>query len=169
MKRFYLCFFLCVVLTFSCVLSSCTQLLLSRNKQNTEKTDSILDLPLHDSAVCNYGEGFQDYTDYCKYFFSNQEDIEDSLKQSEFFDKVTEEDIEILNEYFDRFRNWIQNQKHAESYDFDKERIDVNDYFYIDEKYIYDENGIKKYDYSTFNVFLFDTQTKTLFYIHNNI
>lgn len=108
--------------------------------------------------------GFQDYTDFAKYSFSSA-----NLENNSYFTVVSESDIETVCSYIDNFEQWVEmfkandpNDELAANYSFDRNIIDTEDYFYINEK----ENYQK---FSSYDVWLFDAQTDTLYYFHNNI
>ena len=66
----------------------------------------MLDMPKYDKKECHFGKGFQDYTDYCKYFYND-----DAIKQFEThvkFKKVSDSDIEDLQRYFKDFEDYIK-------------------------------------------------------------
>ena len=117
-----------------------------------------------------YTEGaFQDYTDYAKYYY-NSVDFTDN----EYFSKIGQADIDVLNEHLDDFESCIEahgyNDASSEivvNYDFDRSLIDSEDYLYIDsEKHTWNDGYTSLVNY---DVYFFDTQTNTLYYFHNNI
>ena len=93
----------------------------------------IASLPQCDSSDCYYGEGFQDYTDYCKYYFL-KDDVIENLEENKYFKQVTVNDIEEVKSYFENFNGWVEYEKYKDSYDFKYECIDISDYFYIENK-----------------------------------
>ncbi len=81
-------------------------------------------------------------------------------------------DIVDINSYFDNFENWLKYVDYKDEYDFQRKSIDTEDYFYIENKEICEKhaNYPDKFSaYSAYNVYFFDTQTKTLYFIHSNI
>ena len=107
---------------------------------------------------------FQDYTDFGIYTFS-----EADLNGNEYFSVVTEKDVETISAVIDNFENWIEafqksdpNNDLVLNYSFDRSIVNAEDYFYFYEK----ENGP---EYGCYDLWLFDTQTNTLYYFHNNI
>ena len=113
--------------------------------------------------------GFQDYTDYAKYYFSSANVVE-----NEHLNKIQEADFAIINMHLDDFEGWIETIKRGEpssevvvNYDFDRDIIDTEDYFYIDsEEHTWSDGDTSLVKY---NIYLFDTQTQVLYYFHNNI
>ena len=117
-----------------------------------------------------YTEGvFQDFTDYAKYYYA-QVDFDDN----EYFYKIGQADIDVLNEHLDDFESWIKTYREGDAsreivvnYDFDRSLIDCEDYLYIEsEKHTWDDGYTSLVNY---DVYFFDTQTNTLYYFHNNI
>ena len=116
-----------------------------------------------------YTEGaFQDYTDYAKYYYDSV-----NFTDNEYFSKIGQADIDVLNEHLDDFESWIKTYREGDAsreivvnYDFDRSLIDCEDYLYIDsEKHT--DNGCTVFVY--YHIYFFDTQTNTLYYFHNNI
>ena len=117
-----------------------------------------------------YSEGvFQDFTDYAKYYYDSVD-----FTDNEYFSKIQQSNIDILNEHLDDFESWIETYRGGDAtreivvnYDFDRSIIDSEDYLYIDsEKHTWDDGYTSLVNY---NVYFFDTQTNTLYYFHNNI
>ena len=101
-------------------------------------------------------EGFQDFTDYCKYYYEDKYDAK--FAEDKYYTKVKEDNITEVVEYFEEFEHWML-PKRANEYDFDKSQITIGDYVRIEGK---------GKDIS-FNVYLYDIETNILYYIHNNI
>ena len=117
-----------------------------------------------------YTEGeFQDYTYYAKYYYDSV-----NFTDNEYFSKIGQADIDVLNEHLDDFESWIETYREGDAsreivvnYDFDRSIIDSEDYLYIDsEKHTWDDGYTSLVNY---DVYFFDTQTNTLYYFHNNI
>ena len=118
-----------------------------------------------------YTEGaFQDYTDYAKYYYDSVD-----FTANEYFSKIGQADIDVLNEHLDDFESWIETLREGDAsreivvnYDFDRSVIDHKDYLYIEsEKYDPWDDG--NMVLASYDVYFFDTQTNTLYYFHNNI
>ena len=113
--------------------------------------------------------GFQDFTDYAKYYFTSANVIE-----NQYLSKLQDADFAIINTHLDDFEGWIETIKNSEpssevvvNYDFDREIIDTADYFYIDsEEHTWSDGHTSLVSY---NIYLFDTQTQVLYYFHSNI
>lgn len=114
---------------------------------------------------CFYSHGeFQDYTYFGVYLCPAAE-----MSQNPIFSPVSDADIDTIGSFIDNFEEWVEVFKSNDSedelvrnYAFDRSIIDDSDYFYIDENKDYPKFGC-------YDVWLFDTQTDTLYYFHNNI
>ncbi len=107
--------------------------------------------------------GFQDYTDYAKYEYS-----EVNFENNEFFVPVSGDEEKNLIAYIDDFENWIEaigesapENEVVMAYDFDASLISSDDYVYI--TFLYEDNPMANYE-----VYYFDSETMTLYYFHNN-
>lgn len=137
MKRNILCIILCMT-----VLTACTS-----------KSNEILEG--YSNCEEYYSDGFQDYTDYCKYFYEESDD--DKFKESSYYSVVTKDNIESIKSYFDEFP--YGSMKNGNKYDFETSNITEGDYYCI-------KNGSNNDNYS---IFLYDMNNHTLYYIHYNI
>ena len=99
-------------------------------------------------------DGFQDYTDYCKYWYPDATPFE----QDERWHEVSEEEIEEIRGYFENFRSWMETQGRLDEYDFDPACIGTGDYVRFDKRSM-----------ANYTVFFFDTESGILYYIHSNI
>ena len=107
--------------------------------------------------------GFQDYTDYAKYYFTAAKVVE-----NKYLTEIKETDFAIINTHLDDFEGWIETIKNSEpssevvvNYDFDRGIIDSEDYFYIDsEERTWSDGHPSLVNY---NIYLFDTQTQVLY------
>ncbi|MCH5185567.1 MAG: hypothetical protein J1F64_05510 [Oscillospiraceae bacterium] len=127
----------------------------------------IAELPKAKSSECYYSDGFQDYTDYCKYRYTDK--ALNALEKSSHFKKVSEEDTAEIQSYFENFEGWVKYVKYRDSYDFDKSVISPGDYFCIQNRDTYEKYAHYHDKYAAYNVYFFDTETLTLYFIHNNI
>ncbi|MBQ7047284.1 MAG: hypothetical protein IJN85_06065 [Oscillospiraceae bacterium] len=112
-------------------------------------------------------ESFGDYTDYSKYTYN--ESGEKRFEESELYSEVTSEDIENIKSYFDNFRKWAEAIDRLDDFDFDNSLITEGDFFFIETK-----EGEKISDtvyekFDNYSVYLYDSETDILFYIHNNL
>lgn len=113
--------------------------------------------------------GFQDYTDYAKYYFSKA-----NITDNNYFSQIQSTDLDTLNEHLDDFEGWIGLYKQdypemeiAIYYDFDRSLIDTEDYFCLGSEKVTFENGITSL--VNYDIYFFDIQTNVLYYFHNNI
>ncbi len=121
-----------------------------------------------------YSEGvFQDFTFYAKYYYDNVD-----FTGNTYFTKINESDLAKINEHLDDFESWIETYKENDdsleivvNYDFDRAKIDKNDYIYINsEKLITTwDDGTTTTSLASYDIYFFDTQTQILYYFHNNI
>lgn len=107
-------------------------------------------------------DGFQDYTDFAIYTYE-----EPNVENSDYFIRFA--DTNELNTYLDNFENWVDLSKGTEiyeNYNFDRSILDDEDYYYISDKYMTDDFYSK---FDNYDFYIYDYQTKTLHYFHNNI
>ncbi len=107
-------------------------------------------------------DGFQDYADYCKYFYDADES-EQFAADSRYM-LVEEEDIEDIGGYFKDFSDVMFARERTDEYDFDSESITAGDYVYI----VSEEDESDYAKYSNYTVCLYDMETAILYYIHCN-
>ncbi len=124
-------------------------------------------IPEYISKESYYGEGYQDYTDYCKYFYD-----EDSIQKFEThnnFTLVTESNIENIKSYFENFNGWVEHQSYYDNYDFYyQSQIKEGDYYYIVSKEG-EKSGDSLYGkYDNYEVYYVDLSKCILYYIHSN-
>lgn len=143
------------IIIFILVLISLISLILFLNKPYK---DEFILKGYYDSLEYWDNSSFQDYTDYCKYYYNSKDD--NLFKNSGSYKKVRKEDINTLIGYFDNFSNWVKNTNYK--YDLDNSYITEGDYFIIKTK-----NDIGKYD--NYTVYFYDIETHILYYIHSNI
>ena len=109
-------------------------------------------------------EGFQDYADYCKYFYKDAAAFENNPD----YRKVTERDIAGIKEYFDYFEMCMDGGR-ADEYDFDTGCMTSGDYVSIKTKEGISDGNIVYGKLDNYNIYYFDTDSNILYYIHNNI
>ncbi len=129
----------------------------------------LVSLPDCESKEFYTSGGFQDYTDYAKYFYDSIT-VED-LESSEYFTVTTDEDVEEILLHIDDFEGWVEavGGELKENYDFDRSIVTVGDYFCIETK---DGEPIGQGFYEKFDnysVYYFDVDAQILYYFHNNI
>ena len=99
-----------------------------------------------------FDEGFRKYTDYCKYYYN--ENADQIFAESQYYTKVAEDNICGVKKNFEDFPSEFMSE--PDKYDFDSACITEGDFYCR-----YSEEGI-------FDVCLYDVETHTLYYIHNN-
>lgn len=109
--------------------------------------------------------GFQDYTDYCKYYYNDS----NLFKENSYYKLVKQTDIEELRGYFNNFYEWMKTSNRLNEYDFLNDYISEGDYFYIKTKEG-EKIGNSYYGkYDNYTIYFFDTDQNILYYIHSNM
>ncbi|WP_302625762.1 hypothetical protein [uncultured Eubacterium sp.] len=102
-----------------------------------------------------YSDGFQDYVDYCKYFYRESDD--EKFKQSVHYSIVTKENIDEIKKYFSEFP--YEYMEDCSKYDFEINDINEGDYYCLK------ENSSEE----NYSIFLFEVKNHILYYIHYNV
>lgn len=113
--------------------------------------------------------GFQDFTDYAKYRYSNV--TSEELERNSYFSPVSEEDFIKLQEVVENFEEWVERsdkEELVEHYDFSVEMISEGDYFYLDDHGYYDPADENYLDFFEYDLYYFAIETQTLYFFHNN-
>ena len=113
--------------------------------------------------------GFQDYTDYAKYYYTSAK-----ISENKYLKKIQEKDLTAIHTHLDDFEGWLEIIQNSDArtevvanYDFNRESIDTEDFFYIDsEAHTWSDGQTSLVKYA---LYLFDSQTQVLYYFHNNI
>ena len=108
--------------------------------------------------------GFQDYTDFAKYTYSNKEIITNNKQ----YRKITEKNINEIKGYFEDFYKWMDAENRLNEYKFDINIINEEDYVMIKTKEGKKVGNLQYGKYDNYSVYLFDSETLTLYYIHSN-
>lgn len=110
--------------------------------------------------------GFQDYTDYCKYYYNESNKL---FLENDKYSLVKMEDIENIRSYFTNFESWMKEANRDNEYDFNDSCISEGDYIYIKTKEgkSIGDSIYKKFD--DYSIYFYDVESATLFYIHTNI
>ena len=133
------------------------------------KNEVIASLPKYKKKEFFTSGGFQDYTDYAKYYYTSA-----NVAENQYLNKIQESDFSIIDTHLDDFEGWIEtignNDPSSEvvvNYDFDRGIIDMEDYFCLDsEEHTWSDGHTSLVRY---NIYFFDTQTQVLYFFHNNI
>ena len=123
------------------------------------ENDVMASLSEYDDCEIYHSDGIQDNTDYAEYYYSYLfiEDIIDNR----FLRKVEQENVSEIRAYIDDFEQRIDNDSELqENYNFDISEVEVGDYFYIEA----DDDF-----YGSYEVYYFDMETETLYYLHSEI
>lgn len=133
------------------------------------KDNVISSLPKYNNADTYFSKGFQDSTDYAKYYYSNLNKKE--LENNEYLKPIKTKDIENIRSYIDNFyQSWLTvHTKSSNDYDFTDNQIKFDDYFYI---YTLEDKPIGNSNYGKFDnytLYYFDIEKQVLYYFHNNI
>lgn len=110
------------------------------------------------SAEEYWDEGFQDYTDYCKYYYDKSD--KKVLENDSGYSIITDDTINIIKEYFKYFPK--EHMMDETKYDFDIDIIEEGDYAYIE-----DTGNEDDYD-ENYCVYYYDISENVLYYIHHN-
>ena len=112
----------------------------------------------------------RDSVKYRKYMYEDTKELREELEYHEDFMPVTDKATEYIASFFDDFEDWIEDEGIYSDYNLDKSCIDSKDYFYIEnvETYGGDDPDWKD-EYRTYDVYYFDIQSMTLYYLHIDI
>ena len=104
------------------------------------------------------------------YIYEDSKELREALEYHEDFMPVTDKATEYIASFFDDFEDWIEDEGIYSDYNLDKSCIDSKDYFYIEnvETYGGDDPDWKD-EYRTYDVYYFDIQSMTLYYLHIDI
>lgn len=110
-----------------------------------------------------YKDSIQDHTDYAKYVYDK------IIVENDNNYKLVQDDIDNIKSYFNDFKSVMESEERLNEYDFDINSITENDYVRIitKEGTPIGDSTYGKFD--NYSVYLFDSETLTLYYIHNNI
>ena len=106
--------------------------------------------------ICDDEYKFQHYTEYHKYYYHEDKDI----NFYKLYDKIKSEDIEKIKLYCDNFKEIMEAQNRLSEYDFNESIINESNYF----KIIKPSKANKEfYDYT---VYIYDTSEHLLYYLY---
>lgn len=129
----------------------------------------ISSLPDYESREFYTSGGFQDYTDYAKYFYDSI--TAQDLESSEHFTVTTDEDVEEILLHIDDFERAVAvtAEELRENYDFDRSIVTEGDYFCIETKFG-EPIGQGFYEkFHNYSVYYFDIDAQIMYYFHHNI
>lgn len=123
----------------------------------------LISLPEYSSnEYYSYGE-FSDYTDFGIYRFDFP--IAEQVSENHYFSQVGQA-LDELMLYLEDYEKWVEavtqyeDPMFSDYYTYDITMLDSEDWYFLDSKYGNTNN---------YSLFLFDTQTNTLYFFHNNI
>ena len=108
--------------------------------------------------------GWQDFTDYCKYQYGSALPFEGDAR----YHVVSDAELAEIIGYYEDFSEWMRVSNRLDEFDFDTACINAGDYCLIDdmEGRPIGENSYEKYE--NYNLYYFDRETLTLYYMHSN-
>ena len=74
-----------------------------------------------------------------------------------------------LKEYEEIYRRFAEKEYFKDDYDFNMDLADTADYIYIANKDNKESYSVYKNILDAFDIYFFDSQTKTLYFMHSNI
>ena len=108
-------------------------------------------------------EGIQDHTDYAKYIYDK------TIVENDNNYKLVQDNMDNIKSYFNDFKSVMESKERLNEYDFDIDSITENDYVRIITKEGTPIGDSTYGNFDNYSIFLFDSETLTLYYIHNNI
>ena len=99
-----------------------------------------------------FDDGFRKYTDYCKYYYDQSFDA--TFSENSYYTAVSKDYVTVIKQYFNNFQSQFMSE--PDKYDFDSSCITEGDYYY------------EKQEGSSHDVCLYDVESHTLYYIHDN-
>ena len=129
------------------------------------KDPVLSSIPDYYDKVFYEGGSGRGFTDYGKYYYKDEIDFKDN----EYFKRLTEEDILSLKEYEEIYRQFAEKEYFKADYDFKMDLADTADYIYIANKDNKESYSVYKNVLDAFDIYFFDIQTKTLYFMHSNI
>lgn len=125
--------------------------------------------------------GWLDSPDYAKYKYNS--DGEKLFKKNSDFLKVKKDDIKVLGEFYDNFKNWMSMEDRENEFDMKKLCITEGDYYRI-ENWWYGNTDTDSGSYRLvktedskavecslsyyYNLYYYDTENSTLYFLHND-
>ena len=110
---------------------------------------------------------FQDFTDYCKYYYSKEYD--EKFANVKEYGVIQEEEVSDVVGYFNNFNEVVKTTNKIKEYDFDTSIVGPGDLVYIVTKEGKEIGNSKYGRYDDYTVYFYDIASHTLYYIHTNI
>lgn len=111
----------------------------------------------------NYSISLSNNIYYSKYYYRDT-DNEKYLKE---YDKVNEENIEMIKEFYNNFKNIMIEQEKTYIFDLNENDIDYDDYYIIHEFCDPEDKKYSCYRYHSLSLKLYDTQSHILYFLQN--
>lgn len=123
-----------------------------------------LNIPVVRNILTEQEYGARDFVDYHKYYYVNNNDISESIKSNDNFQKVTNENTDSIKNCIEYFSGRINNSTDdmRNNYDFLENQINVDDYFCFISK-------DKSNPLNNFNLYYLDKETQILYYFHSDV
>lgn len=110
------------------------------------------------SADEYWEDAVQDFTHYCKYYYSSN----DLFEKDSAYRIVTDEDIPTIRGIVEDFSGRMESGDRLDVFDFSMNLVNAGDYFAL--KYKYPETPLSNYD-----LFYFDVESHVLYFMHSNV
>ena len=110
-------------------------------------------------------KGFQDYTDYCKYYYRDKSAFEKDARYS----RISAANVAAVSGYFANFHSWMGAAGRAGDYDFNMNCISDSDYVLVETKEGTPIGDSVYGKYDNYSVYFFDADSCVLYYIHSTI
>lgn len=107
----------------------------------------------------DFGEGFMDFTDYCRYTYKRD------VKLNKHFNKVSGLDIHFLRTLIESFPYDFLDE--PDNYDFPAEKVSVGDSYFVKDN-DYTPNADDGYIMDNTTFYFYDAETRTMYYFHND-
>lgn len=149
---------------------------------------SIDDEPTEDPVIMtmpDYVDGhewihgfWQDFTSYGEYRF-NDEINQYFYSEENIYFKPVDSDIKCqINDLLDDYEEWVKMTENpdiitgddiSKVYNFKRTQIDDSDWYYCDVDGFENLDVEEYYMYASYDFYYYDSQSRTLYYMHNNI
>lgn len=144
-----LSFVSCTIATFKFSVAGCLPGLIDKK--------SYRSYPGRDSVECRI------------YMYEDTKELREKLEYHKKLMPVTDNATEYIASFIDDFEETIEDEDIYSDYNLDKSCIDYGDYFYIENVEIIGGDTASKEIYRTYDVYYFDIQSMTLYYLHIDI
>ena len=98
--------------------------------------------------------GWMDYTDYCKYIYS--QNGKELFRKSKLYNKV--ESCTKVKKYIEDFREWMEAADRLDDFDLKAEQVTRDDFYRIEDN---------RPETDSYSLYFFDSKNNTLYYCHS--